>query len=341
MPRPIPMPRGSLHSRPPLERMLKIHQALQAGRAASLPRLAEELEVSSKTVQRDVEFMRERLRLPVEFSRTHGGYRYTEPVAGFPSVHVTEGEVVALLVAQRALEQYRGTPFEETLRAAFAKLTNAMQDETVFTPGPGVSFRPLGVSTHDLGIFELLHTAVRQHQEVRFTYRKIKSAAAEVRRVRPHHLACVQGRWYMVAWDALRDAMRTFALTRISGPRLLARRFERVQGFDIERYFGNSFGVFAGEGAIEVRIRFDAAAARLVAERTWHPTQELSALPEGEAELSLRLNDLREVASWVLSWGEHAWVVSPPELVASVRDSHAAAARRYTRPARRTRSNAS
>jgi biotin operon repressor len=140
--------------------MLKIHEALQAGRAASLPRLAEDLEVSSKTVQRDVEFMRERLRLPVQFSRTHGGYRYTEPVAGFPSVHVTEGEVVALLVAQRALEQYRGTPFEETLRSAFAKLTNAMQDETVFTPGPGVSFRPLGVSTHDLGIFELLHTCI-------------------------------------------------------------------------------------------------------------------------------------------------------------------------------------
>ncbi len=339
MPRPITMPKGSLHSRPPLERMLKIHEALQTGRPASPARLAEELEVSGKTVQRDVEFMRERLRLPVEFSRTHGGYRYTEPVAGFPSVHVTEGEVLALLVAQRALEQYRGTPFEATLRSAFAKLTNAMQDETVFTPGPGISFRPLGVSTHDLGVFELLHAGVRQRREVRFGYRKIKSAAAEVRRVRPHHLACVQGRWYLVAWDALRDAMRTFALTRISAPRLLERRFERVQGFDIGKYFGNSFGVFAGEGSIEVRIRFDAGAARLVAERTWHPTQDLRALPGGESELTLRLNDLREVAAWVLSWGEHAWVVSPPELVESVRNSHVAAASRYAKPGRRTRSS--
>ncbi len=339
MPRPITMPKGSLHSRPPLERMLKIHEALQTGRPASPALLAEELEVSGKTVQRDVEFMRERLRLPVEFSRTHGGYRYTEPVAGFPSVHVTEGEVLALLVAQRALEQYRGTPFEATLRSAFAKLTNAMQDETVFTPGPGISFRPLGVSTHDLGVFELLHAGVRQRREVRFGYRKIKSAAAEVRRVRPHHLACVQGRWYLVAWDALRDAMRTFALTRISAPRLLERRFERVQGFDIGKYFGNSFGVFAGEGSIEVRIRFDAGAARLVAERTWHPTQDLRALPGGESELTLRLNDLREVAAWVLSWGEHAWVVSPPELVESVRNSHVAAASRYAKPGRRTSSS--
>ena len=180
---------------------------------------------------------------------------------------------------------------------------------------------------------------MRRRREVRFAYRKPRSTTDEERHAQPHHLACVQGRWYLVAWDALRDAMRTFALTRISAPRLLERRFERVQGFDIGKYFGNSFGVFAGEGSIEVRIRFDAEAARLVAERTWHPTQDLRALPGGESELTLRLNDLREVAAWVLSWGEHAWVVSPPELAESVRKSHAAAARRYAKPGRQTRSS--
>ena len=201
------------------------------------------------------------------------------------------------------------------------------------------SFRPLGVSTHDLGVFELLHSAVRQCREVRFAYRKIKSATAESRRVRPHHLACVQGRWYLVAWDAARDAMRTFALTRISGPRVLERRFERVQGFDIGKYFGNSFGVFAGEGSIEVRIRFDPGASRLVAERIWHSTQTLTALPNGESELILRLNDLREVATWVLSWGEHAWAVSPPKLVEQIRASLAAAAKRYGKTGQGSRSS--
>ena len=195
MPRPITMPKGSLHSRPPLERMLKIHEALQTGRPASPAHLAEELEVSGKTVQRDVEFMRERLKLPVTYSRTHSGYRYTEPAAGFPSLQVTEGEVVALLVAQKALEQYRGTRFEDTLRSAFAKLTASMGDESVFSPDAEVSFRPVGVSTHDLAVFETLHTAVRRRREVRFAYRKPRSAADEERRVRPHHLACVQGRW--------------------------------------------------------------------------------------------------------------------------------------------------
>ena len=324
------MPRKDLHSRPPLERMLRIHEILREGRAPSVTELARRLEVSGKTVQRDVEFMRERLKLPVTYSRTHGGYRYTEPVTGFPSMQVTEGEVVALLVAQKALEQYRGTRFEEVLRSAFAKLTASMGEESVFSLDAEVSFRPLGVSTHDLAVFETLHTAVRRRREVRFAYRKPRSTSDEERRVRPHHLACVQGRWYLVAWDSLREAMRTFALTRISKLRLLEKRFERVQGFDITRYFGNSFGVFAGEGAIEVRVRFDAYASRLVSERFWHATQSLRPLPHGESELTLSLNDLHEVASWILSWGEHAVALAPEELVARVRRSLAAAAKGYS-----------
>ena len=111
-------------------------------------------------------------------------YRYTEPVTGFPSLQVTDGEVVALLVAQKALEQYRGTRFEEVLRSAFAKLTASMGDESVFSPDAEVSFRPVGVSTHDLAVFETLHTAVRRRREVRFAYRKPRSAADEERRVR-------------------------------------------------------------------------------------------------------------------------------------------------------------
>ncbi len=98
--RPMPALPAELRSRPPLERMLRIHELLKDGRTPGVGELARRLEVSGKTVQRDVEFMRERLKLPVSYSRTHSGYRYTEPVAGFPSLQVTEGEVVALLVAQ-------------------------------------------------------------------------------------------------------------------------------------------------------------------------------------------------------------------------------------------------
>ncbi|HRT09134.1 MAG TPA: HTH domain-containing protein, partial [Candidatus Paceibacterota bacterium] len=64
-------------SRPPLERMLRIHQAIQSRTFPTASTLARELEVSTKSVYRDLEFMRDRLLLPLEFDARRGGYHYT------------------------------------------------------------------------------------------------------------------------------------------------------------------------------------------------------------------------------------------------------------------------
>ena len=74
-----------LHSRPPLERMLRIHQALQSGKFPNATKLAREIEVATKTIHRDIEFMRDRLNLPIEFDSQHNGYFYTEEVSAFPN----------------------------------------------------------------------------------------------------------------------------------------------------------------------------------------------------------------------------------------------------------------
>ena len=67
-------------SRPPLERMLRIHQAIQAGDYPNASSLAREMEVSSKSIHRDLEFMRDRLDLPLEYEAARGGY-HTEAVS--------------------------------------------------------------------------------------------------------------------------------------------------------------------------------------------------------------------------------------------------------------------
>src|SRR5512133_831365 len=113
-------------SRPPLERMLRIHDELRRGTLTNCTKLTAILSVCRKTVLRDLAFMRDRLDLPIEFDVQIQAYRYTHPVTSFPTVHVTEGELLALLVAQRALEQYRGTPFHRQLVIAFEKLTGGL-----------------------------------------------------------------------------------------------------------------------------------------------------------------------------------------------------------------------
>ena len=77
-------------SRPPLERMLRIHEELRRGVLVNCTKLVESLEVSRKTVVRDIAFMRDRLDLPIEFDPRLNAYRYTQPVNSFPTVKVTE-----------------------------------------------------------------------------------------------------------------------------------------------------------------------------------------------------------------------------------------------------------
>ena len=105
--------------------MLAIHRALQAGRFPNASSLARELEVSAKTIQRDLEFMRDRLQLPLDYDATRWGYHYTEAVKAFPTLQLTEGELVALVVAEKALQQYRGTSFENPSSARCGKWNKA------------------------------------------------------------------------------------------------------------------------------------------------------------------------------------------------------------------------
>ncbi|MBM3855127.1 MAG: HTH domain-containing protein, partial [Verrucomicrobia bacterium] len=116
------MPSRTQTSRPPIERMLRIHEELRRGAFTNCSKLARLLEVSRKTIVRDIAFMRDRLDLPIEFDAPINAYRYTHPVTAFPTVQVTEGELLALLVARKALEQYRGTPFHRQLEVSFEKL---------------------------------------------------------------------------------------------------------------------------------------------------------------------------------------------------------------------------
>ncbi len=108
--------------------MMRIQQAIQSGKYPNASTLASELEVSSTSIQRDLEFMRDRMDLPIEYDGSKFGYYYTGTVSSFPTLQITEGELFALLVAEKALQQYRGTNFEKPLLSAFKKMSASLPD---------------------------------------------------------------------------------------------------------------------------------------------------------------------------------------------------------------------
>jgi predicted DNA-binding transcriptional regulator YafY len=313
-----------LHSRPPLERMLRIHQAIQAGKFPNATTLARELEVSTKSIHRDIEFMRDRLELPIEYDGARFGYRYTEEVNAFPTVQITEGELFALVVAEKALQQYRGTNFEKPLLSAIRKMEQSLPDTISLNLSDvehTISFRTRAEQILDLKIFDALARATARRQQLELAYRKAGAREPERRLIDPYHLANINGEWYLFAYDHERKDIRTFVPARVQTAKPTGKTFERSQQFSLEKRLRDSFGVHSGEGEYDVVIRFDARVADYVREKKWHESQELRELKGGGVELRLKLSSLAEIQRWILGWGGDATVIKPRELADAVKQS--------------------
>ncbi|MBM3829119.1 MAG: WYL domain-containing transcriptional regulator [Verrucomicrobia bacterium] len=309
-------------SRPPLERMQRIHQALHAGGHPNANTLAAELEVTTKTIYRDVEFMRDRLGLPINFDKLRNGYFYSEEVGAFPTFQITEGELFALIVAEKALHQYRGTSFEKPLLSAIRKMEQGLPDTISLNLADveqTISFRTTVEPVLDLAVFDTLAKATAARHQLELTYRKPGQAAPERRVVDPYHFANINGEWFLFAHDHGRKDVRTFVPARIVAVRETGRSFPRPQKFSLEKRLRDSFGVHSAEGEFDVCIRFDASVADYIREKRWHASQQVTNQPDGGLELRMRLSSLVEVERWVLAWAGRAVAVSPPKLVAAVR----------------------
>jgi len=303
---------------------LRIHQAIRSGNYPNASKLAAELEVSTKSIHRDLEFMRDRLNLPLEYDGSRHGFSYTQKVDAFPTMQITEGELFALVVAEKALQQYRGTTFEKPLLSAIKKMEQALPDTISLNLADidqAISFRMRAEPIVDLKTFDVLAKAVAQRQQLELRYRKAGAKTAESRIVDPYHLANINGEWFLFAFDHGRKDIRTFVPARILSATVTGGTFERPQKFSLEERLRDSFGVHSGEGEYDVIIRFNPRAADYVREKKWHESQQLKELKDGGVELRLKLSSLMEIERWILSWGGDAVVVKPKELVAAVRES--------------------
>jgi predicted DNA-binding transcriptional regulator YafY len=116
-------------SRPPWDRMMRIHERIQSGKFPNCVGMSKDMGVCLRTVKRDVEFMKERLKMPIEYDERKHGFYYSKPVDKFPGLPMTESELFALLVAHKAIAQYHDTPFQKPLDMAFRKLAGQLDSK--------------------------------------------------------------------------------------------------------------------------------------------------------------------------------------------------------------------
>lgn len=301
-----------------LHRIHRIFERIRSDDLPNLPTLAKELEVSKKTIYRDIEFMKDFMKLPIEFDVHRRGYRFSSEVSSFPLLKLTEGELFAIFVGEKALEQYVGTPYEKPLRNTFQKFTAGLSGELSFQWSElqnAISFKSIEVNSVDARVFQQLVIAIRQRQEITFEYRGLKDTKFKPRRVQPYELVSAEGQWYLFALDVETHAVKKFVPGRMKALHATKITFVKPKDFSAAKELKNSFGIFSGSKPTTVEILFDRFASRLIRERHWHSSQRITEMKGGRLKLSLELGGFEEVERWILSWGDHAHVLSPPELI--------------------------
>lgn len=306
-----------------MERVLRIHEMVSRNSFPNASQMAREMEVNRKTIQRDINFMRDELEMPLVYNEQEHGYFYSRPVQDFPFLKTTADDLVGLILARNALDPMKGSAMEATLRSSFQRLQASMSEQ-VTIPWSEIdqafSVKSTGMTERDIFIFERLAKAVLESRELHFDYQKLRDTSSMRRRLQPYHLAEIDGGWYVIGYDLDREARRTFAVQRMKSVILTSKRFVRSRDFRLEDHFAGSFGVWAGEGegtpSFDVKIRFRGFAARIVAERRWHPSQEIERIePDGSViVLSMCLSALEDVSRWILGFGSQAEALAPEEL---------------------------
>jgi len=220
----------------PTARALRLLSLLQTYKFWSGTELSERLEVSPRTLRRDVDRLRE-LGYPVDATPgAAGGYRLAAG-AHLPPLVLDDDEAVAIAVGLRAAAGASIEGIEEISVRALAKLEQVLPDRLrrrVNAVHTNVSSMRWGgdQATVDAGALAVLAMACRDNEQVRFDYRR-RDGEEAARLVEPHNLVSAGRRWYLVGWDVRREDWRTFRLDRLNEPRLGGVRF-RPRGLPAE-----------------------------------------------------------------------------------------------------------
>jgi len=309
--------------KPQLNRLIFIDRLIRQGAYPNCSSIAEEYEVSSRTIMRDIEYMRDMHQAPIEYDQAKRGYYYTEPNYYLKAIDIKESDLFAICIAEKALEQYANTPIYNKLATVFDKLRAFLPERiTVNTSWADTHYTFMRESATAInpGVWETVSQSLRTHTQLRILHQKAGSEKAASRTVDPYHIVNYRGNWYLIGFCHLRNAILRFAISRIQKAELTNRTFIIPEDFDFESYMGSHFGIMTDEEEYTVRVWFSADQAPYVTERIWHSQQRIVEQSGGSIVLSFPTNSLFEVKRWILSWGADAKVLEPPFLAEQVAD---------------------
>jgi predicted DNA-binding transcriptional regulator YafY len=300
-------------------RLLELLSLLQGRRDWPGTELADRLEVSNRTIRRDIERLRQ-LGYPVEsLTGPGGGYRLRSGSA-MPPLLLDDDESIAIAVGLRTAAGGSVAGIEETAVRALVKLEQVLPAHLrrrVGALGSATFTLPVGGPTVDPQYLTVIAAACRDSECLRFGYRS-RDGADSRREVEPHSVVNHGRRWYLVAWDRRRDDWRTFRIDRLTKPASTGVRFmpRKLPAKDAAAYVERS--ITGAPNRFEALVTLHAAAEEITSRvpSYWGAIEPVDA---HTCEYRTGDDDLGWLALRIAMLGVDFEVHEPPELVEHLR----------------------
>ena len=306
-------------------RTLRLLSLLQTRRYWPGEELARQLQVSPRTLRRDVDRLRE-LGYPIQARRgVAGGYQLAAGTA-LPPLVVDDEEAVALALGLQAAAQGAVEGIAESSVRALAKVVQVMPARlrrrvqalgAMTVPASWEAVGGAASQTVDPEVLTTLALACRDAERVRFSYTAADGQQTG-RHVEPHRLVQLGRRWYLAGYDLDRNGWRSYRLDRLAGPRGTGARFRprELPAADAAAFV--RAGIQSTRAGYDIEVIVEAP-AEVVRERIgrWASVSEISAT-------RCRVRMTADALEWPILGlgmvGADFQVVAPPELIDWVRD---------------------
>lgn len=305
------------------DRLLDLAHHLLSGRTErSVDDIAERLEVSRRTVYRDLATLESRRLV----ERGEDGYRLpvgsTKPVP----LDARERAVLRLLLDLPALRRQASL---RTLVDGVARKLDARAPAPPETPaitGPERSGPVEGA------VLDRLQRSIRRGEPVELFYASLSRGERDWRAVDPYRVFHREGAWYLVGRCHLADQPRTFRLDRVEKARPVPGSFTPLASFDLDAYLEGTWGIWRGDEQVEVELDVDPALAPFLERARHHEGEEIERRADGGWTYRVRLSSIEEIARWVVGFGGRMRVAAPEALARRVVELAEGALREQGRP---------
>lgn len=304
-----------------IHRLLRLITLLQSGSGWTADELARELDVSRRTVFRDMNML-EMAHIPYYFDRERGSYRLGRHFF-LPPVNLEIGEALSLLLLAARHRPSTSLPWLDQAGAAAMKLESVLPAtvrEHVGSVLSHIEYRPAATAHHD-GVEKTMHElaqAVARRRECKLVYTSFYEGRQTRVTVKPYRLVFIHRAWYLLAGAG--KEIRTYKLARIKSMEVTGETFPPTDGRRLDNHFGQAWSMIPEGRLYDVHLRFAPQVAGNVAEVQWHGSQQVQWCDDGSLDFRVRVDGLGEIFWWILGYGDRVCVQSPAALRQRVRE---------------------